>query len=198
MNKIDIRSKEEENRNEIVQVLKKFQNGYDRRDLREVDSFMNEVFVKDDDLLIIGTSAINVNSEEWCEGYENVRTLIEDDWKYWGDLKINIDDAKISIECNSACVSLEGTVSELIKHDNYYNFRLDLIKKTLEKENMSSKTKLIEIIQGVSDTLYEVEKGEKYDWPVRISGTMVKHNTKWLFKHLHFSYPITFYPPVRI
>lgn len=197
MYKSDVGSSEAENRDEIIQVLQKFQQGYVKRDLNEVDHFMGEIFVLDEDLLVIGTSAINVDSDEWCEGTEKVRTLIEDDWKYWGDLVINIKEARISVECDSACVSIEGVVSEIMKQENYYDFRLELIKKTLEKKDISSKTRLIEIIQGISDTLYEVEKGEKYDWPVRISGNMVKRNNKWLFNQLHFSYPITFYPPVR-
>ena len=196
MSKNDMNNNKD-NREKIIKVLEEFQEGYSKRDLNKVDSFMDEIFVKDDNLLVIGTSAIGVDSNEWCEGYEKVKSLIEDDWKYWGDLKLNIDKAKISLESDSACISIEGIVSEIMKNENYYNFRLDLIKQTLEKEDTSSKSKLREILQGASDTLYETNKGEEYNWPVRISGMMVKRESRWLFSHLHFSYPITFYPPVR-
>ena len=184
-------------RRQIGATLKKLQEGYDNRDLTQIERFMAEVFVRDDDLLVIGTSAVAYDSGEWCQGYDAVKALIEDDWKYWGDLKLDIGGARISFAKDTACVSLTGVISEVITSEDYYNLRTDLVKELLETDDLPIRTRLLEIVRGVSDTLYETEKGEQYEWPLRLSGVMQRHPDRWLFTHMHFSYPTTFYPRVR-
>ncbi len=89
-------------------------------------------------------------------------------------------------------------MSEDISAENYYKYRLNLIEEKINDENHSTKDKLISIIRGAVDTLYETSQGNSYKWPIRVSGSMIKNDDRLLINHLHFSYPITFYPQVRL
>jgi len=70
------------------------------------------LFAKDEDVCIIGTAAVHPGGYEWCTGIEEVKKLISDDWKIWGDLRVDIDNASISINENTAWVALKGTVTK--------------------------------------------------------------------------------------
>jgi len=99
-------------KNEIKAVLVKFQEGYIKRDITLLESYINDLFVKDEDVCIIGTSAVHPGGYEWCTSIEEVKKLISDDWKTWGDLRMDIDNTLISINENTAWVALKGTVSK--------------------------------------------------------------------------------------
>jgi len=183
---------------EIIEILNKFQKGYTDRDITKVDEYVNELFIDSDGISVIGTSAIKQSDEEWCLGVNAVSNIIRDDWKYWGEVLFDIENANITFEENVAIVSMTGNVSEEMKKENYYNYRLSLVKETLENINKSSKDKLFEINKEISDTLNETEKGELYNWPLRVSIILIKKNNGYKIIQVHFSYPITSYPQVRI
>ena len=63
---------------EIQQVLQRFQDGYIERDLSKLDDFM-ELFVRQDDIELIGIGATARNQKEWLQGTERVREFIESD-----------------------------------------------------------------------------------------------------------------------
>lgn len=185
-------------KDEIILLLKRLQKGYLARDVSAVKDFVEELFIEDEEVLIIGTSAVTFEDQEWCEGLEKVTRIFESDWKYWGDLQLNVEEAHITFEDNMAYVAMTGIVSENIQSENYYQYRLELIGKAVKDDNKASRSKLIEIIRGAADTLFETEKGENYAWPIRLTILIVKRNNQWKFKTMHFSYPVTFYPPVRL
>ncbi len=189
--------KQDQERNQIISLLQRIQKGYTERDLDQVQSFVEDVFLKEQDILVIGTSAVTPESSEWCFGYEEIAKIIEDDWKYWGDLKLNIDDAHISFHGDVSFIAMTGVVYEKIQRESYYNYRLSLIEKKL-KDEISPKRKRLEIIHGTADTLLETTKGEDYHWPLRLSMQAVNKEGVWKIKQMHFSYPVTFYPPVRL
>jgi len=41
---------------EIKELLERFQSAYELKDMNQADEFMSELFVKDSDIAIIGTS----------------------------------------------------------------------------------------------------------------------------------------------
>ncbi|SCY10560.1 hypothetical protein [Alkaliphilus peptidifermentans] len=183
---------------ELIALLKKFQKGYQDRNPDVVEGFVKELFTENEDVLIIGTSAICFNDEEWCTSFEKATRIIKNHWIYWGDLRINIDEAQFLIEGKIAYVSTTGVLYENIKTESYYSYRLKLIEEKLKTPNTSSRLKLIDIIRGASDTLYETHKGEEYNWPIRLSMLLIKKRGRWKFKTIHFSYPVNSYPPVRL
>ena len=96
---------EERIRNEILVPLRTFQDGYSKRDPSILPTFMEELFPKDRDILLLGT-----DQGEWIEGYERVAEFIGNDWRYWGDVRLDVEHAAIFTVSDVAWVSTLGTV----------------------------------------------------------------------------------------
>ncbi len=92
-------------REQVLVALRAFQNGYSRRDPKDLDSFMRRLFVEDDEILLLGTDA-----GEWVRGYHEVGRFIANDWAKWGDFKFLVEDAIIWSSGNVAWVVSVGTV----------------------------------------------------------------------------------------
>ena len=91
-------------RMEIIEQLLKFQDGYSKRDPKNVDTFMQSLYSKDN-ILILGTMPDEVYS-----GYKKATQLVKTDWESWGDCKFEIDSANISSLGNTAWFSTKGYV----------------------------------------------------------------------------------------
>jgi hypothetical protein len=66
---------------------------------------MEQLFPKDRDILVLGT-----DQGEWIEGYQRVAEFIGNDWRYWGDVRLDVEHAAISTASDVAWVSTLGTV----------------------------------------------------------------------------------------
>ena len=73
----------------VMQVLQSFQDGYSTRDIDKLDHFM-ELFSPAEDIELIGIGASARNGYEWFQGPERIREIIESDWKYWGDVRLDV------------------------------------------------------------------------------------------------------------
>ncbi len=92
-------------RGEVLVPLRAFQAGYTKRDPAMIPAFMDELFPKDQDILVLGT-----DSGEWIEGYQRVGDFIANDWRHWGDVQLEVDNAMISAANDVAWVTTIGTV----------------------------------------------------------------------------------------
>ncbi|NCC78359.1 MAG: hypothetical protein EOM07_02000 [Clostridia bacterium] len=99
-------------RHEIRELLDFFQEGYIQRDTSKVDSFMEKLFDQIDNIILIGTS-----SGEWCMGCDEVKELFISDWNYWGDLRLNADEAEVLLFGETAIVYTSGTVKYSFSSD---------------------------------------------------------------------------------
>ena len=91
-------------RAEILQQLHSFQDGYTRRDMAHLDSFMEQLFSRDN-LLVLGTQP-----REALTTYARARALVSSDWRTWGDCTFFMDNAHISTAGNVAWISTVGYV----------------------------------------------------------------------------------------
>jgi hypothetical protein len=91
-------------RKEIIDQLKKFQDGYSDRNIKQVDTFMQSLYSKEN-ILVLGTMPNEVFS-----GYERATYLVQTDWESWGDCKFAVDSATISSMGNTAWFSTRGYV----------------------------------------------------------------------------------------
>jgi hypothetical protein len=91
-------------RREIIDQLKKFQDGYTKRDTGQVNSFMESLYPKEN-ILILGTMPNEVFS-----GYKRASYLVRSDWESWGDCRFAIDSANISSDGNTAWFAAKGFV----------------------------------------------------------------------------------------
>lgn len=171
-------------KNEIIKVLEYFQEGYTNRDTLILDNYINKLFTED--IVIVGTGA-----SEWPVGIEKATHLIKMDWKYWGDVKINMESAIIRTEKNNAWIAVQGTLTRNFKSEEYIFERYGLRDiNRIEDKEISNKLKLLEIIYDASELIYEVEMaGTEFVYPLRIVASLVKVEGEWKFKQMGFSYP---------
>jgi hypothetical protein len=114
----------------VLAALTDFQKGYVKRAPKELDAFMNRLFLKDDDILLLGTDA-----GEWARGYPAVGEFIRTDWLNWGDFRFAVDDSTVWSSGDLAWIASIGTVHErgsdrplrfsaiLTRHGNRWLFR---------------------------------------------------------------------------
>jgi hypothetical protein len=91
-------------RAEILEQLQKFQDGYTRRDIDQVDPFMEQLFSQEN-ALVLGTMP-----DEIYIGYDDISDLIFSDWNAWGDVTFIMDTAHISTSGNVAWIATIGFV----------------------------------------------------------------------------------------
>jgi hypothetical protein len=94
-------------REEVLVALRAFQEGYTRRDPKDLDSFMHRLFPENSDILLLGTDA-----DEWVRGYRPVAEFIRTDWLKWGDFRFAVDDSIIWSSGDVAWIASVGVVRE--------------------------------------------------------------------------------------
>ncbi|WBW94927.1 hypothetical protein [Oceanirhabdus sp. W0125-5] len=172
---------------EIMEVLYKFQKGYTERNLKNAEAYTEELFTRDADLRVMGTSPGEV-----CLGFDEVKELIEGDWEYWGDVCCDLNNPIImNLGEDIAFVALKGSVKlelnfDIEKLESHKEFIFDQINfDNLDSRELKSKTILLNWILtqwGISN----VEKSEQY-LPVIITGLLKKYENRWKFKQMQFS-----------
>jgi len=177
----------------VRKALEKLQNAYIDRDCEKVDEFMNENYVDDDDALIIGTSG-----DEVCKGKEMIRQLLHDDWKYWGQVTFDLDNAYVYVRDSVAWFATDAICIMEITEDTLNQKGVNYLKSIVDEEKMPNKEKLLEMINYAVQNLTEQMKGSTFKWPIRVTGVLEKRDGKWLFHNLHFSFPGNRFPQVRL
>lgn len=180
--------------NEIRDILRKFQQGYSGRKLENVDAFTKELFLNSDDISVLGTS-----TGEIFFGFDEVKQLIKDDWKDWGDLNIDHENARISIDGNVAWFSTNGSVKYSFEHTpERYDRYVDYIKASAEDNELTPKQR-ITFINWVLTLNYHQrdEQAREYFWPMGLSGVLTKEGSGWKIVQLHFSMAKSNFPDER-
>jgi hypothetical protein len=191
----------------VRDTLQKFQDGYKRRDTSQIENFRS-LFIPEDDLEIIGTGAIEPGDDEWCLGLDAACDLVLNDWEGWGDLVLDVADARIHVLKDVAWLATTGTVSMDLDPVETVRDYLSYIQEMAGDEDVPPKERLIEVLRGGSNTLFEAERGEQYTWPVRFTAVLIRRAGeengsseavpgRWLFHQIQFSFATTRFPDVR-
>ena len=69
------------------------------------------LFIAEDDLEMIGTGAIEPGDDEWCLGIDAASDLVQNDWEGWGDVVLDVADARIHVLGDVAWLATTGTVT---------------------------------------------------------------------------------------
>jgi hypothetical protein len=88
----------------VLEQLEHFQKGYTMRDTSILDSYMEQLFSKEN-MLILGTMPGEIYS-----GYEEAADLVSSDWLYWGDVYMLTESSNISASDSVAWFSMIGHV----------------------------------------------------------------------------------------
>lgn len=91
-------------RTQIMEQLELFSKGYEERDTSILDTYMAQLFSKEN-ILILGTlpGEIFIGSKEAAD-------LISSDWLYWGDVHLLAESSSISVRDSVAWFSMIGHV----------------------------------------------------------------------------------------
>jgi SnoaL-like protein len=180
--------------NEIRSLLQAFQEGYTRRDITQTASFM-ELFTEDAE--VIGTNGVKPGVDEWYLDRASARELVEGDWQGWGDLRLDFDSLSIHSRGDAGWVAASATVTQTIGAENYTSY-LEFVRKFLDDSNLSAEQKLLYILRGGTNTLYELRRGEKFVWALRFTAVVVRKASGWKFAQMNFSFPTVYFPDVRL
>ena len=181
-------------KDEIRSLLQKFQDGYIHRDATQADQFM-ELFTADAE--VIGTNGIKPGVDEWYMDRASARKLVVGDWEGWGDLRLDLDTMSIHSRGDVGWVAATATVTETIGAENYAAY-LEFVKTFLDDPNLSAEQKLLHILRGGTNTVYELRRGEKFIWAVRFTAVVVHEADGWKFAQMNFSFPTIYFPDVRL
>ena len=179
---------------EIRTLLQNFQDGYTHRDLTQVDSFM-ELFTKDAE--VIGTNGLKPGVSEWYVDRASARELVEGDWQDWGDLRLDLDSMSIHSRGDVGWVAASATVTKTIGAEDYQSY-LDFIKNYIEDSKLTAEQKLLNILRGGTNTVYELRRGEKFVWALRFTAVVLRETDGWKFAQMNFSFPTIYFPDVRL
>jgi hypothetical protein len=117
-------------RSEVLKTLREFQEGYTRRDVSAIDSFVQKLFPRGKDSMVLGTDA-----GEWNRGSEAIADFIRKDWQGWGDVQLDVEAAALSSAGDVAWLVTTGDVTfgrvprairftaTLVKGDSRWLFR---------------------------------------------------------------------------
>jgi len=92
-------------RQAILARLRALRDGYLKRDVSAIDGYMTDLFPRMDSVQVFGADA-----NEWNRGFDAVSKFIRNDWAKWGDVKLNVEDATVSAQGDTAWVALNGRV----------------------------------------------------------------------------------------
>jgi len=173
----------------IRAALQKFQDGYLVREIARLDDFM-QLFAPNDEIEMIGIGAAKRAATEWFEGRSRIREIVENDWLYWGDVRLNVDEAKITVNGETAWLSTTGTLTQTQAFDTAIEFHLNDMKAIFDQEGLSADEKLMEATHYGMRRLRERAKGLGYNWPFTFTAVLVKVGADWRFHTIHWAMPV--------
>ncbi len=179
---------------QIRSLLERFQAGYTARDVAVVEPFM-ELFTPDAE--VIGTNGTAPGNGEWFLGREAARALVQGDWESWGDLRLDLNAASVHARGDVGWIAVTGTVTHTIGPEEYEAY-LAYVQQYIAESPLPAEEKLRYILRGATNTLYELSRGERFVWPLRLTATVVRDEGNWRFCQMCFSFPTTYFPDERI
>ena len=171
---------------EVRQVLQKFQDGYTARDVSKLDEFM-ELFAPGDEAEMVGIGAYNRGENEWPAGRARLREIIESDWRYWGNVALDVAGARISTRQEAAWFSTTVKLISTAQFEDAMPFYLNTMKELLEAEDETTAQRMMNASFWGIGRLRDEMRGVGYAWPLTLTGVLVKSTQGWQIHLLHFA-----------
>ena len=119
------------------------------------------------------------------------------DWEGWGDLRLDLDSMSVHSRGEVGWVAATATVTKIIGEENYASY-LEFVKTLIDDTKPSPEQKLLHILRGGTNTVYELRRGEKFVWALRFTAVVVREVDGWKFAQMNFSFPTIYFPHVRL
>lgn len=91
-------------RTDVLRQLKLFQDGYTRRDVKQLDVFMDRTFSRQRPI-VLGTMPGEIYVD-----YDRATELVRSDWESWGDCRFRLDETQVSAVGDVAWFATVGSV----------------------------------------------------------------------------------------
>ena len=91
-------------RTDVLRQLQLFQDGYTKRDVKQLDAFMDRVFSRQRPI-VLGT----MPSEIYVD-YNGATEVVRSDWESWGDCRFRLDETQVSAVGDVAWFATVGSV----------------------------------------------------------------------------------------
>ena len=175
----------------VRSALQRFQDGYTARNLDRLDHFM-ELFAPDPEIELIGIGASARNAHEWFVGPQRIREIVESDWRFWGDVRLDVEGAQINVQSDVAWLSATGAVvqTDHIQDDQVFGFFLQQMQELLQDDQASSAARMMEATHFGLRRLRERAKPAGHRWPFVLTAVLVLREGQWRFHTLHWSMPV--------
>ncbi len=180
-----------EDKKAILAKIEYLQTAYQKRDLSKLDEFMDYLYGDNEKISMIGTSDNEVYFTK-----ENAKKLYAGDWQYWGDLDLQVENAEIRLNGDTAWIHLPGTVkSSFSTSEEVYKKFLGFIAEFYDGKTFDSakpvQTKLAEINWLLAHLLHDRNKDKQrnYFWEMRLFLVFRKEGDNWFLQHSQFSFP---------
>ncbi len=174
---------------EVRSVLQHLQDAYTARDPSRLDETVG-LFIREEGAELIGIGASTRGGDEWFQGPKQIRSILEGDWEYWGDVTIDVEGAKITTHGDVAWLSTTGAVTQTSHHDKALVFYLEQMKSMLEDPEVKPNMRLLEATHYGMRRLWERQKGLGHAWPFVLTAVLIREKDRWLFHTLHWSMPV--------
>ena len=173
---------------EVRSQLQKFQDGYTARDLTQVEAFMG-LFVKSDEIELVGVGARKRGGSEWFQGWQAIREIVEGDWTYWGDVRLDVAGAKISVLGDVAWLSTSGDLLKTEESEKAFPLYMDMMKEILENEKLDLATRLTDATVFGVKQMRDRTKAIGHAWPFTFTAVLVRKPEGWRFHTIHWAMP---------
>ncbi|MDX1435605.1 MAG: nuclear transport factor 2 family protein [Anaerolineales bacterium] len=173
----------------VRQTLRQFQEGYTARDTSALDNFM-QLFSRRGDVEMIGIGATTRGGSEWFRGPDQVREIVDSDWRFWGEVQLDVDEAQISVSGNTAWISTSGQLLQNQAFNEAMAFYVSQMKDLLEEEGADPDTRMMEATHFGLRRLRERHKGEGHAWPLVLTAVLIMEQGNWRFHTIHWSMPV--------
>ena len=180
---------------QVRKTLQIFQDYYTRRDPALLPEFLD---LMADDLEVIGTNGVRPGEDEWYQDRNAAREIFLGDWQGWGDVRLDVPGARIQAHGEVAWLSCAGTVEMKIETEKGFADYLAFVKKYIDTEGLTAEQKLVYLLRGGTNTLYELQRGENFIWPFRFTAVLKMESEGWKFQQMQFSFPTIYFPDARI
>lgn len=101
------------------------------------------------------------------------------------------------VKGDAGWIAVPCTVTSIIGADNYQSY-LDFVKDYIDNSPLPAEQKLHFILRGGTNTVYELRRGEKFVWALRLTAVVVREPDGWKFAQMNFSFPTVYFPDVRL
>jgi hypothetical protein len=91
-------------RTDVLRQLQLFQDGYTKRDVKQLDAFMDRVFSRQHPI-VFGTMPGEIYVD-----YNGATEVVRSDWESWGDCRFRLDETQVSAVGDVAWFATVGSV----------------------------------------------------------------------------------------